>query len=102
MVSYTKGPWRRSPHAPNGGTIERFVEVREIKGTPYDYAIPVAAVMHVDPDNGGDAVFRAVGDLILAAPALLEAAQQVIEHYGPDAWLNELTAAVEQALGEDA
>lgn len=83
-MSYTKGPYTRITSRKHPGAVF-FKE----KGTRSNF------ICKVYPDHEGDA------QLYEAAPALLEAAQQVLNNGGQDQFL-ELANAVVNATGEDA
>ena len=99
-MSYTKGPWRIAEAKPYSSVIEKYLGRKEMMGVEIDDSYSIAQVMGLEEKHGGRDTMLDNTRLVAAAPALLEAAQQVLEHYGPDAWLDELTAAVEQALGD--
>ena len=99
-MSYTKGPWERVPE-----TGKDYVyDGGSIKGPGGDGQIVAYGVWHNDSTAGLEIDNPADEALILAAPALLEAAQQVIGtqlQRDNEAAFDALTAAVAQALGED-
>ena len=96
-MSYTKGPWTRMPDShrrPAGdGSIDGPNGEIVAMGCWHNDSTAGLAI-----DNPADEA------LILAAPALLGAAEQVLDGWGHSGWYSDrrraLTAAVDQALGE--
>ncbi len=102
-MSYTKGPWSAKFEETYSIPSFRIWNVYTSGSTssiPQNNN-PIDIGADVDDEHEAEDNAR----LIAAAPALLEAAQQVLRSSGEADWgvaVNELAAAVEQAIGEDA
>ena len=91
-MSYTKGPWTRMPDDHQGSAGDGSID-----GPSGE--IVVMGCWHNDSTAGLEIDNPADEALILAAPALLEAARQALDGWDSDR-RRALTAAVEQALVE--